>query len=62
MPVNPNNFFYCEECQDISYRFECCGNTVCNGSGCEICDKSSLRELSYEEFVKLGNKNEFLDS
>lgn len=25
------------ECDSISYKFDCCGNTACNGSGCDEC-------------------------
>lgn len=33
----PERFFWCETCRSVSYRFECCGATVCNGAGCEKC-------------------------
>lgn len=37
--INPEKFFYCKECETVSYRFDCCGNSYCNGSGCEKCDE-----------------------
>ena len=32
-----DNWFYCELCQTIAYRHDCCGNISCSGGGCEIC-------------------------
>lgn len=32
-------WFFCELCDTVSLRLPCCGNTTCNGGGCEKCDK-----------------------
>lgn len=37
--VKDENFFYCLECQQKSYLFECCNNSYCIGSGCDKCDE-----------------------
>jgi len=29
--------FFCETCDSISYSYDCCGNSACNGSGCDKC-------------------------
>lgn len=31
------NWFYCAMCDTVSYKFDCCGNTICNGGGCDKC-------------------------
>lgn len=46
------NWFFCLECDSVSYKFDCCGNTVCNGSGCEKCD-----EL-HSEILRIMNAGE----
>lgn len=35
--VKEENWFYCLECKQKSYLFECCNNSYCNGSGCDEC-------------------------
>lgn len=46
-------WFYCCLCRDVSYKFECCNNTFCNGGGCEICKEHHqiIKELiEYKEY------------
>ena len=31
------NWFYCELCQTIAYKHDCCDNISCSGGGCEVC-------------------------
>jgi len=40
MIFKKENWFFCELCDCVAYRFECCSNTSCNGGGCEICDSA----------------------
>lgn len=37
-----NRFFVCKQCCQISYEFECCEGTVCNGGGCKECFNLNL--------------------
>lgn len=37
MKINDDQWFFCELCDTMSYTFECCGNTACNGGGCDKC-------------------------
>ena len=46
MKIKLENWFYCELCRTVAYKFECCGNTSCNGSGCKAC--SDLWEYVHE--------------
>lgn len=32
-------WFYCELCGTVAIKMPCCGNTSCNGGGCDKCDK-----------------------
>lgn len=34
------NWFYCGGCETASYKFDCCGNSSCNGGGCEQCTEA----------------------
>ena len=37
-PLKDENWFVCGTCGDrIAYKFECCGNSSCNGGGCDVC-------------------------
>ena len=40
----PENWFYCELCQTVSYRHDCCGHVSCSGRGCDVCCQG--REVS----------------
>jgi len=33
MKIKQKNFGWCATCDCVSYHFECCGNTTCNGAG-----------------------------
>ena len=35
--IKEENWFYCCLCRAMSYKLNCCGNTTCNGGGCEKC-------------------------
>lgn len=37
MEIKKENWFYCTGCAHVSYRFDCCGNSSCNGGGCDKC-------------------------
>jgi len=37
MEIKPENWFFCELCDTVSYKFDCCKNTACNGGGCDQC-------------------------
>lgn len=35
--LKEENWFYCCLCDEVSYKFDCCGKTTCGGSSCDIC-------------------------
>lgn len=37
MPLDPANWFFCEQCDSVEYHFNCCGNSSCNAGGCDQC-------------------------
>jgi hypothetical protein len=57
---NPNNWFYCTGCQSLSYRFTCCGNSICSGGGCDICAKQFHRG-EYQNILDIMAEFEDLD-
>lgn len=59
------SFFHCVECDDDSYKFDCCGNSICNGSGCEVCNNDELRQEILNQldqgYMDLANDKEFVE-
>jgi hypothetical protein len=48
--INPENFFWCDLCDRISYDYQCeCRSSYCNAGGCPECQK--LRELVEMAYV-----------
>jgi hypothetical protein len=37
--LNRENWFFCPNCEQVAYKFDCCGNTSCNGGGCDLCNE-----------------------
>lgn len=36
--LKDENWRICGTCGDcVAYKYECCGNTSCNGGGCDVC-------------------------
>ncbi len=35
--IKPDRWFFCSLCQYVNYKFECCENVSCSGSGCDEC-------------------------
>jgi hypothetical protein len=31
-------WYYCDRCETVCVKCDSCGNSSCNGGGCEICD------------------------
>jgi len=56
------NWLWCELCDTIAYRFECCNHLSCSGGGCDKCqdmheqvrDILNNGEISKERWVELG--------
>ena len=50
--VKDENWGYCELCDCISYHFDCCGNSLCNGGGCDVCCPDHHKLI--EEMIMFG--------
>ena len=50
--IKKENWFFCEQCDTIAYKLDCCSNTSCNGGGCEQCNE--LWE-EVHELIRNGN-------
>ena len=42
MVVKHENWFFCQQCNEVSYKFDCCMGTTCNGLGCDKCHDDNL--------------------
>ena len=35
--LKDENWYWCEQCDCIAYKYECCGLGSCSGGGCDEC-------------------------
>ena len=49
-----NCVFWCDCCETVSYRFVCCGNSLCNGGGCPDC--IPISQTAYDKLDELEPK------
>ena len=59
MNLLSSGWFYCGQCGP-QYEFACCGNTTCNGGGCDQCDNSDERAATVE-MIQTETWPEWLD-
>ena len=43
--IDPNRWFWCEQCDCPAIKCEVCGNISCSGGGCPVCVEHDWKEV-----------------